>query len=171
MQFWDAIFWTFDASTSININSTKLAMIWNHLEPIVLGLLIYNYSSLTSLSIFILLLYTISMIIYSVKGWSTLKGTKSKCGGSLYWQWNNMNGSVFVYTLFLLCLIILLQQQFTGWIKWLGIVITLCSFFFSLYKYQTSASTGRFWCYFAAFSPLLFLIGLKLIYENPKQTN
>lgn len=169
MQFFDAIFWTHKSTTKLNIYSTKLAMIWNHLEPIVLALLIYYFmKKLTLPSMIVLILYIIAVIIYSVNGWHTLKGTdvtQETCG-SLYWQWNNMKGSVFVYGLFLICLLVLTQQQFTGWVKWLSILIILGTFIFSFYKYNITVSTGRFWCYLAAFSPIFFLIGM-LIYLPP----
>jgi hypothetical protein len=160
MQFWDIIFWKYDASTLININSTKIAMIWNHLEPIILALLIcYYINPLTISSKIIVGIYTVSVIIYSINAWNKLKGTevtKDTCG-SLYWQWNNMKGSMFVYTIFLLCLIIL-SLQFDDWIKLLSISIIVITFFFSFYKYRINSSSGRFWCYFSAFSPILFLI-------------
>jgi len=164
MQFWDAIFWTYDSTTKINIYSTKLAMIWNHLEPIILALLIYVFmGNLTIFSKIIIVIYTISSILYSSNGWNSLtctRVTKYTCG-SLYWQWNDMRGYSFFYTLFFISLIIL-SNQFTGWIKWASILITSITFFFSFYKYKSSSSVGRFWCYFAAFSPLFFLIGSKI---------
>ena len=166
MQFWDSVFWTYDASTLINKYSTKMAMIWNHMEPIILALLIcYYINPLTLPSKIILLIYTISIIIYSLNGWNKLKGTeatKDTCG-SLYWEWNYMPGTVFVYTIFLICLIVL-SLQFKDWIKWLTIFIIIFTFFFSFYKYNINSSVGRFWCYFAAFSPILFLCGA--IYNN-----
>ena len=110
MQFWDTIFWSYDATTKINIYSTKLAMIWNHLEPIILALLIfYIIGPLTLLSKITIIVYTVVILIYSFNIWNKLNGTevtKESCD-SLYWQWNNMDGSTFVYFLFLLCLIIL----------------------------------------------------------------
>ena len=161
MQFWDTIFLSYDATTKINIYSTKLAMIWNHLEPIILALLIfYIIGPLTLLSKITIIVYTVVILIYSFNIWNKLNGTevtKESCD-SLYWQWNNMDGSTFVYFLFLLCLIIL-SQQFTGWIKWLGILIMIITFLFSLYKYRINGNSGRFWCYFVSFSSIFFIIG------------
>jgi hypothetical protein len=135
-------------------------MIWNHLEPIILALLIcYYVNPLTIFSKIIVGIYIVSIIIYSINAWNKLKGTevtKETCG-SLYWQWNNMKGNIFVYTLFLLCLFIL-SLQFDGWIRILFTSIIIFTFFFSFYKYRINKSVGRFWCYFAAFSPILFLI-------------
>lgn len=164
MQIWDAIFWTYDANTKVNIYSTKLAMIWNHLQPIVLAILIYLFiGKLTIPSMIILFIYLVMIVYYSVNGWKTLKGTEvtNKTCGSLYWQWNYMKGYKIVYTIFLLCLLLLVQQQFTGWIRMLTMFIILTTFFFSFYKYRKMASEGRFWCYYTEFCPIFFLIGAR----------
>lgn len=162
IQFWDVIFWSYDAATKVNMYATKMAMIWNHLEPIVLALFIYLFmGKLTMPSMIALAVYTVTIVAYSANGWSELRGTeatKDTCG-SLYWQWNHMKGNTLVYGLFLICLLVLVQQQFTGWVRWLSMVIITGTYFFSLYKYSINASVGRFWCYFAAFCPIFFLIG------------
>ena len=172
MQFWDILFWSYDATTKVNMYATKMAMIWNHLEPIVLALLIYLFiGKLTLPSMIMLVVYTVAIVAYSANGWSELRGTESTkdtCG-SLYWQWNNMKGNTFVYGLLLICLLMLVQQQFTGWVKWLSMVIITSTFFFSLYKYSINASVGRFWCYFAAFCPIFFLIGIAFLEPKTSQ--
>lgn len=172
MQFWDILFWSYDATTKINVYATKMAMIWNHLEPIVLALLIYLFiGKLTLPSMIALAVYVVAIVAYSANGWSELRGnesTKDTCG-SLYWQWNNMKGNTFVYGLFLICLLILVQQQFTGWVRCLSMVIITSTFFFSLYKYSINASVGRFWCYFAAFCPIFFLIGTAFLEPKTSQ--
>ena len=162
MQFWDALFWSYDATTNVNVYATKMAMIWNHLEPVVLSLLIYLFmGKLTMPSLIVLAVYVMAITAYSVNGWGELRGTeatKETCG-SLYWQWNIMKGYKLVYGLFVVCLLVLAQQHFTGWVRWLFIVLLMGTFFFSFYKYNVKASVGRFWCYFAAFCPIFFLIG------------
>jgi hypothetical protein len=172
MQFWDILFWSYDATTKVNMYATKMAMIWNHLEPIVLALLIYLFiGKLTLPSMIMLVVYTVAIVAYSVNGWSKLRGTESTkdtCG-SLYWQWNNMKGNTFVYGLFLICLLFLAQKQFTGWVRCLFMVIITSTFFFSLYKYSINASVGRFWCYFAAFCPIFFLIGTAFLEPKTSQ--
>lgn len=147
MQFWDILFWSYDATTKVNMYATKMAMIWNHLEPIVLALLIYLFmGKLTMPSMIALAVYVVAIVAYSANGWSELRGTeatKDTCG-SLYWQWNNMKGNTFVYGLLLICLLMLVQQQFTGWVCLLSMVIITGTFFFSLYKYSINASVGVF---------------------------
>lgn len=172
MQFWDSIFWTFDESTTINKCSTKAAMVWNHLEPIVLALLIVVVmgESLQTRSKVILLLYTVVIFIYSGYAWSRLRGTTKteESQDSLDWRWNHMEHASLVYSLFLLCLVVLFYDHFTGWVKWFSIFLTVASFAFSMYKYSIKASVGRFWCYQAAFAPLLFLL---VSFSFSKQNN
>ena len=161
MQFWDAVFWTYDATTKVNVYATKMAMIWNHLEPVVLALLIYLFmGKLTMPSMIVLAVYVVAIVAYSARGWNQLGGTEpsKETHGTLYWRWNYMEGKFIVYGLFVVCLLVLVQQHFTGWVRWLNIAFLMGTFFFSLYKYNLKAG-GRFWCYFAAFCPIFFLIG------------
>ena len=43
MQFWDFLFWENPGENWINYWSTKMAMISNNIQPIVLGLALYFY--------------------------------------------------------------------------------------------------------------------------------
>jgi hypothetical protein len=162
MQLWDVIFWTYDGTTKINKYSTKIAMIWNHLEPIVLGFLIYFFiGKLTIPSVIVLTIYVVASIFYTINTWKTLRVTEvtNDTSGSLYWEWNYSKGSVLFYGLFLSTLLILSDQNFTGWVRLMCISLTLITFLFSFYKYSLNFSVGRFWCYFAALSPIFFLLG------------
>jgi hypothetical protein len=161
MQLWDSIFWTYDGTTKINKYSTKIAMIWNHLEPIVLGILIYFFiGKLTIPSMIILTIYVFASIFYTINAWKNIGVTEvtNETCGSLYWQWNYSKGHTLFYGLFLCTLLVLSQQNFNGWVRFMSVSIILITFFFSFYKYSINASVGRFWCYFAALSPIFFLI-------------
>jgi hypothetical protein len=160
MQFYDYIFWT---TKDIEKNKlfTKIAMITNHLQPIILGLLIYHYTkNIENFSKTILIIYFILILLYSINIWNTLTTTKvtPESSPSLNWEWNHGKNSEFVYILFLLALVLLFYKNFSNKYKYLLAVITIFSFFFSVYKYQFQLSSGRFWCYFAAFTPVIFLL-------------
>jgi hypothetical protein len=171
MQLYDAIFWNYpptgeSSSTTNNSNSninqitTKLAIITNHLQPIILGLLIYYFNgSLTKTSKILLLFYTICIVIYTISLWNKISYTtvSERSSPSLDWKWNHQYGAQFVYFIFLLTLIVLFYQNIKIGGK-LATFLTLISFLFSLYKYQIKEASGRFWCYFAAFAPLIFLL-------------
>jgi hypothetical protein len=141
-----------------------VAMLWNNLEPLVLALaIIYILGKpLQNLSKLLVILYTICFLIYSFLAFLILdgKGTgqTSKSGDRLFWEWNYLPNSGKFYHLFLLTMLTLVYQHFTGWIKWLSLLILLTSFLFSKQKYEIVQSTGRYWCYFNAFVPLIYII-------------
>jgi hypothetical protein len=107
-------------------------------------------------------LYMVACIIYSGSIFSKLGGTKKtkRSADSLYWEWNYFKFNDLFYMLFLATLVVLFYFEFDGWIRNVSIFITIASFLFSMYKYQVNVSVGRFWCYIAAFSPLIYLIKL-----------
>jgi hypothetical protein len=158
MQLWDAAFWKWPAPSSINKLATKLAMIFNHLQPLVLFLLIVHFKKqATSASRKILWLYAALIIPYSVVMWKKLDWTSPGGHGSLEWKWNKGPNAGIVYLVFLAALCLLFVQNIKGCVGFFAAVVTTISFFWSAWKYGKQNSTGRFWCYFAAFAPLLFL--------------
>jgi hypothetical protein len=165
MQLYDAIFWNYPpinkSFSKTNEIATKFAIIFNHLQPIVLYLLIYYYNKgkIDKSSKWLTLFYTIVIIIYTLNLWNKVKYTKvtERSSPSLDWEWNHQFGAPFVYFIFLITLIVLFYQNVKIGGK-LAAFLTLISFLFSLYKYQIKANTGRFWCFFSAYAPLLFLI-------------
>lgn len=166
MQLWDWTFWKYPVNSSENQLVTKVATVWNHLEPIVLSLLvgIVMKSKLKPASKALILIYTVVIVLYTAAGWKSLSGTgkTSQSADSLDWRWNHFRAAGLVYALFLVTLTVLFFENFSGWVKWLSVILVVGSFFFSYYKYQIKLSTGRFWCYFAAFAPLIY-IGINMI--------
>ena len=161
MQLFDAIFWNYPPPSKTNEIATKFAIIFNHLQPIVLFLLIYYFhkGNVKQTSKWITLIYTILIIFYTGLLWNKVKYTTvtKRSNPSLDWSWNHQYGAPLVYFIFLVTLIVLFFQNVKTGGK-LAAFLTLVSFLFSLYKYQIKASSGRFWCYFAAFAPVIFLI-------------
>ena len=90
MQLFDWIFWT--QSDDINKITTKIACIFNNLQPIVLALLIYYFKQKQlqqdKTTIFLVILFTICITLYTINGWSELTLTKvtKESKPSLYWQ-------------------------------------------------------------------------------------
>ena len=168
MQLWDYIFWNYGPDTTINQCTTKVAMIWNNLEPIILGLVIIFVmrQKLDTFSTIVFSIYTFFAIIYSFYLFNKLKGTQAtdKTKGSLYWEWTDMPFQICFYSLFLFTMIVL-GFNFTGWIRSFFIVTTMVIFLFSMYKYSITKSTGRFWCYFASFAPIIFIFGFLMNHQ------
>jgi hypothetical protein len=167
MQFWDILFWTNDETTNINKYATKMAMIWNNFEPIILFLLILYYNNYVGfLSISTIILYSILMILYTIYNWNKVTKTgkyyrkekNKEVKNSLFWEWNYMEWSYPFYTFFLITLVFLSYENFCGPVRVLSLSFILFTFFFSLYKYKIDKSVGRFWCYFAAYGPIFFLL-------------
>lgn len=171
MQLWDYIFWNYGPDTTINQCTTKVAMIWNNLEPIILGLVIIFVmkQKLDTFSTIVFSIYTFFSIIYSFYLFNKLKGTQAtdKTNGSLYWEWTDMPFQICFYSFFLFTMIVL-GFNFTGWIRSFFIVTTMIIFLFSMYKYSITKSTGRFWCYFASFAPIIFIFGFLVNKNNTK---
>lgn len=163
MQLYDYIFWTNSANSGINQATTKIAMITNHLQPIVLMLLIMFVmkKKLNTITKSILGLYAVTAIIYSISNWGNLQGTQktAESGDSLDWTWNHFTHSGILYALFLLSLVILIYTNFSDkGLRIISILLVLITFFFSVWKYQIKLSAGRFWCYFASLVPIIYLI-------------
>lgn len=161
MQLFDYIFWTNKGLSSINYYITKMAMIVNHLQPIILVLLIYNYKRYVNKNTLILLyFYIATSIVYSINAWNKITYTieKNKDNG-LYWEWNNLRGDTIVYTLFILTLIVAFYENFDGIFKYILPLLALTILFAAMYKNKFKNNiTGRFWCYYASLLPIIVFI-------------
>lgn len=165
MQIYDWIFWeTQDlldpTKKKINQFFTKLAMITNHLQPLVYAWVIVYIAklSLSNTCINLLILYAISGLIYSINIWNTLDVTvpTEKSGDSLDWEWNSGYGASIVYALFLASFTVT-SLQIPGA---LGITLSLINILTFLFSAKTAKNKniGRLWCNIAAYVPLFLLI-------------
>jgi len=157
MQLFDYIFWT-TKKIETNRLTTKIACIFNHLQPIVLAYLIIKYKGNLSNNLRnLVLLYGLVITVYTVSNWRSLDTTvvTKESSPSLDWKWNHWKYAGGVYILFLIVLMALFFYNTTY--PYTSMVLVFISFLFSYYKYQIQKSTGRFWCYFAAYAPAIFL--------------
>ena len=189
MQLYDSIFWKTQALRNekercTNSITTKIAIITNHLQPVILACLFYFiYKNSTSLtqpllgkwSKLLILLYSIAIIPYTIQCFITPETqtttVSKKSSPSLYWAWNHQPGGGIVYALYLLSLLILFAENIkTKWIKWLAVGITLFSFIFTYFKHERAFFTGgRFWCYFGSFLVWTFCIGYVIFKRDLKK--
>lgn len=103
MQLFDIIFWSNqniqdENKAKINYFTTKIAMLANHLQPIVLAVLIYVFTSnLGRLSTNIIIIYTIAVSLYTITAYQNIKYTlventniknSNKKQHALKWEWN-----------------------------------------------------------------------------------
>jgi len=159
MQLFDYIFWTTN-NVETNRLTTKIACLFNHLQPLVLAYLIVKYKGVLSNNLKnLIILYSIIITLYTVSNWKSLDTTivTSESYPSLNWSWNHWEYSEYVYILFLITLMTLFFYNINPPYNKAGMILIFVSFLFSYYKYQIQKSTGRFWCYFAAYAPAIFL--------------
>lgn len=154
MQLFDYIFWTHPKDNEL---TTKVACIFNHLQPIVLAYLIYRYTGNLKLKIFVIH-YAIAAFIYTSSNWDSLKRTDiDPTTGSLYWSWNHWKHAEYFYGFFLLlCTALCYYNLSAPYNKIMALLFPL-TFFMSYMKYGAKF-IGRFWCYFSAYIPLIFLL-------------
>jgi hypothetical protein len=167
MQILDYIFWENNECSSINKLTTKIAILFNHLQPIVLFLLFnyYNYEQ-TTISKIILLLYTLFVIDYTIKLWPEenceIEINEKVCYSLpladlsiIKWKWNSQPNSYVIYTLFLVYLFSA-SFNFKNY-KYLYCMSSIGSFLIGSKIPKLNIGLGRAWCYIASFSPLFFL--------------
>ena len=160
MQLFDYIFWT-TKKIETNRLTTKIACIFNHLQPLVLAYLITKYKGGLSPELKkLVLLYGLVITVYTVSNWKSLDTTvvTTESSPSLHWKWNHWKYAEYVYILFLIALMALFFYNTNYPYNYVSMILVFISFLFSYYKYQIQKSTGRFWCYFAGYAPAIFLV-------------
>jgi len=160
MQLIEYLLWKHQICDSYNTNLSRTAMILNHLQPIILFLAILLFNKVDKKMISLLIIYTISISIYSFgflkKGKCTVKNDNSS---HLKWEWNNLKYNKLIYCLFLICFVLFGLWGFPTK-KSALLFSSLCFFSFVLSKliYGNQEAVGAMWCFFAAFTPILYLI-------------
>jgi hypothetical protein len=163
MQLYDIIFWdslkTNGGFTQTNKITTMIAMITNHLQPLVLAYLISRITTLHTHSIWITMVYAVIALIYSTDVGRTLDYTvvTKKSQPSLHWKWNTPNEPIIpnrmMYGLFLITMVIVVFELPSP-IRYIVLSTIVLTFAFSFYVYK-STLVGRMWCYIGAYMPLL----------------
>lgn len=158
MQGIEYLLWSHQECDEYNKMISTLGMVLNHLQPIVLFILLYIYNKeqfikFKNILIPIILIYTIVIILYSLE---FKKECTMKNDSHLKWEWNFMKYKEVVYSIFLLCLI-LSGLAF----KKYGLQFSLVSFFSFLLSnliYDKTNVVGSMWCFFSVFGPWLFYL-------------
>ena len=168
MQFFDYMFWTNQEKNNTNYWCTKLAMMENNSQPIVLALFIsyFTNSWLYLYEIVTVTIYSIIAFFYGIYSWYHIDYTlvtKNSSPG-LFWQWNYLPGGLTFYMLFLITICILFIR-FTYPMNYIFIFISIISFILSWYKYKKNKSVGRMWCFFTGYLPI-FMMFLYMILDK-----
>ena len=157
MQLFDYIFWKNQKYNNINKITTKIAILFNHLQPIILILLQYIYKfKLSLISIIVIIIYSILSIIYTFNALKNVEYTFID-KGVMDWKWNKQEFGKLYYFIFLMSLSIL-SFNFTNYnIIYTCIIANFISFFVATKTPILNYSIGRIWCYYASLIPLFLL--------------
>lgn len=167
MQVYDAIFWKSlqdrGGKNQTNYVFTKIAMITNHLQPIVLAYLINQIIPLGDITMVVLYIYTFIAIMYSINAYNRIDYTlvSEQSTPALHWKWNTLNNDSLIkpelmYSLFLLTIsVISLRLPYPLGV--LMLLVNVLTFSFSKYTYKNT-EIGRMWCFIAAYVPVFLLL-------------
>jgi hypothetical protein len=170
MQFLEYLLWKHQECNNQNKFLSKITLWFNHMQPIVLGLLIilFNYSlSITYYVLFIIFIYTIVMIPYSMQYFRnnitniqcTIKNLTTQ---HLYWKWNSLDYNYLFYSLFFVGAVVLLfyiglpNKELVKY----AILIAIFTYITSYIFYKRNA--GSMWCFYTAFLPITYYTYIKL---------
>ena len=141
-----------------NYITSITGIILNHLQPIMLGIIILcvntdlSYQDVKTI-LWILLIYLCVMVPYTwqcvVKTQCTFKNNNNH----MDWKWNHMDYGKFVYIVFLITCFLLFY--------WFVPVYGMFFAFVTLYTFILSAifynkELGNMWCFFTIFLPILY---------------
>jgi hypothetical protein len=161
MQLFDYIFWTNQEKNNVNYVTTKIAMLFNVLQPVILALCIVliNKQKIKTESLVIFVIYMLCMSVYIITWWKDINYTlvTKESYPSLSWDWNSKVGYEFVYAIYLLLLISLFYQHFEYPINLFMVALTLISYIMA-FPYFKNMSAGRFWCHYAGFLPIIIVL-------------
>jgi hypothetical protein len=172
MQGIEYLLWKHQICDNYNKFISVLGMILNHLQPIVLGLLVILFNTNLSRTklrwiYFFMATYLIVIIPYSIQflqNSNSLCTIKNKETTHLQWNWNIMKYHNFVYIVFLLtfCALFLLglPKLRDGIIASLVTVITYST---SSYFYPQK-NFGAIWCFYVVFIPAIGYLLRKTIF-------
>lgn len=156
MQLIEFVLWNNQDCGIINKVTSKIGLIFNHLEPIILWIGVYLFSKkiIPEWVHYLLILYFILTLFYSYNVYNddcTQVTEASK--PHLLWKWNNGPYHIYYYIFFLLSLNVLVIYG-VDYGYHMAFLINL-SFIISSIIYNDSHTTGAMWCFAAAFAPLI----------------
>ena len=152
MSLFNFIFWKHqnvadDNVARINYIFTKVAMIWQHAQPVVLALLIMLYANLKPVSQIMLSLYIPSAILYSIMAYNTSTYTIAYDNKKAIVQdWNTLHIlCICFYSLLLATLLLLSYENFPFPINIILCFICILSVF-RFGSYWQDTMCGCSWC-------------------------
>lgn len=163
MQLIEYLLWLNNSCNWINKLITKIGIVFNHLQPIILYILIIYYNSnINKYSLnfinFIIIFYFISTIAYLSYNYKLLNSCTVGIENEKELFWEIQYGDfkkyyiIFVFTLMLLILLGFNKHNY------LNSYVVIMTYVISYIKYYNTKGVGTIWCLFAAYIPLLLNI-------------
>lgn len=156
-QLWDWLLWSWTPPDIRNFIVTKVSMLCNHAQPIILWIVSPWHHPLPSMFVF---LYIGAAIPYTIQIWDRIVYTEVTCvsNPSLEWKWNNQPGANRVYSLFMLSFLTQFALGFaTPW-NYLLCIFSILSYLVAWLDWHKQQVVGRFWCWLGALGPILLWI-------------
>jgi hypothetical protein len=164
MQLIEYLLWLNNRCNNINKIITKIGIVINHLQPVILYLIIIYFNNdninkfLKIIIHIIIIIYLISISIYFSFNYKLLNSCTIGIPNEKELQWEIQYGkNKKFYFIFVSSLVLLLLL---GFIKhnYLNAYLILLTFIISYVKYYETKGIGTIWCLFAAYIPLLLNI-------------
>jgi hypothetical protein len=145
-----------------NINISTIGSILNHLQPIVLFLLIKNlnpiiYEKNKRFIDLLLGVYIVNLLLYSLNIYP-MECTTLDNSNHLYWKWNHKKNGLLFYIIFIVVQTLLSYLGFIYPFNIVFVIILLGSFLISKYIYGDTKAVGAIWCWYAALVPVFIMI-------------
>ena len=160
MQLIEFFLWRNQTCDDYNYFITMTGMILNHLQPIVLGLLILwlnpTLSTQDTNTIFcILFVYLCVFLPYSWQFMYDPQCTLKNKNNHLDWKWNMKSYYFLAYSVFILALFML----FYWFVPVYGLLFAIMSFIsFATSVFIYNKEIGNMWCFYAVFFPILYYL-------------
>jgi hypothetical protein len=163
MQLIEYLLWLNNRCDNINKIITKIGIFINHLQPVILYLLVINLNDKINeyLKIIIhisIIIYLISVSIYFSFNYKLLNSCTIGIPNEKELQWDIQYGkNKIFYFIFVISLVLLLLLGLNK-NNYINAYIIFLTFIISYVKYFETKSIGTIWCLLAAYIPLLLNI-------------
>jgi hypothetical protein len=163
MQLIEYLLWNHKVKCDdYNIKISNIGSILNHLQPLVLYILLTNLNSNISkenkkIMTISITIYLISLLLYSTKVYP-LDCTTLDNKNHLFWKWNHKKNHTFFYIIFLSLLVLLSYLGFDKSYNTLFGIIIIVTYGLSYYKYKDTKAVGAIWCWYAALVPCFIML-------------
>ena len=159
MQLVEYFLWNDQSCNDFNKLITKFGIILNHLQPIILYLLIKYFNDGRTFNLpkwinMFVIIYTIASIYYTkyvMNNECSLVTPESS--PHIEWLWNNTEYGTLYYCLFMIVMTLLVYYGLSNGSIHASIIVI--GYVVSFILYYKKKSIGSLWCFYAAFAPLL----------------